>query len=80
MGLLTKGWWVTLHAWEHGFSLSYPEGYEEVTGYRHESWHYRYLTRAGTMAQREFFGDVQQYFLGFLNDNRQTLERARVRP
>ncbi len=74
----SQGRWVAKHAWEYGFSLSYPAGYEEVTGYRHESWHYRYLTRAGTLLQREFFGDIQQYFLSFLNENRVLLESRKV--
>ena len=73
-----EGRWVAAHAWEYGFSLSYPAGYEAVTGYRHESWHYRYITPAGTLLQRRFFGDVQQYLLEFFNDNRESLVRARV--
>ena len=77
-GSTAQGRWVAEHAWEYGFSLSYPKGYEEVTGYRHESWHYRYITKEGTLAQREFFGDVQQYFLSFLNENRGLLEKTRI--
>ena len=73
-----EGRWVAGHAWEYGFSLSYPAGYEQVTGYRHESWHYRYITQTGTLMQRRYFRDVQQYFLEFLHDNRESLERARV--
>lgn len=73
-----EGKWVTTHAWEYGFTLSYPPGYEQVTGYRYESWHYRYITRAGATLQREFFGDVQQYLLEFLNDNRAKLEQMRM--
>ena len=72
-----EGRWVTEHAWQFGFSLSYPQGYEEVTGYRHESWHYRYITPAGTILQRRYFADVQQYLLQFLHDNRTALTRAR---
>ena len=75
----SEGKWVTAHAWEYGFTLSYPQGYEQVTGYRYESWHYRYLTRPGALMQREFFGDVQQYLLEFVNDNRATLEQMRMR-
>ncbi len=41
------GRWLAAHAEEYGFSLSYPRGYEEVTGYRWESWHYRYIGKAG---------------------------------
>jgi D-alanyl-D-alanine carboxypeptidase len=74
----TEGRWVTAHAWEYGFTLSYPRGVEGVTGYRYESWHFRYVTRPGALMQREFFGDVQQYFLEFLNENRPRLEQARL--
>ncbi len=74
-----EGRWVAAHAWEYGFSLSYPAGFEAITGYRHESWHYRYITPAGTLMQRRYFGDVQQYLLQFLHDNRESLGRARVR-
>jgi D-alanyl-D-alanine carboxypeptidase len=74
-----EGRWVSAHAWEYGFTLSYPPDYEQVTGYRYESWHYRYITRPGALMQREFFSDVQQYFLEFLNDNRPMLEQMRMK-
>jgi D-alanyl-D-alanine carboxypeptidase len=67
------GEWLAAHAWEYGFSLSYPPGFESVTGYRYEGWHYRYLTRAGTLLQKKFFGDVQQYMVEFLDQNREGL-------
>jgi zinc D-Ala-D-Ala carboxypeptidase len=72
------GTWLFAHAGEHGFSLSYPQGYEEVTGYRYESWHYRYITKPGVVLQKKFFGDIQQYMLEFLNDNRTALESKRL--
>lgn len=71
------GKWLVAHGGEYGFSLSYPRGYEDVTGYRYESWHYRYITRSGTLLQREFFHDVQQYLLEFLHENRATLQSTR---
>ncbi|HVO38413.1 MAG TPA: M15 family metallopeptidase [Spirochaetia bacterium] len=74
-----EGAWVAEHAWEYGFTLSYPPGLEDVTGYRYESWHYRYVSRPGALMQREFFGDVQQYFLEFLDANRATLEQLRMK-
>jgi D-alanyl-D-alanine carboxypeptidase len=72
------GKWMAAHAWEYGFSLSYPRGYEELTGYRYESWHYRYITRAATLLQREYFDDVQQYLVEFLHANRVDLEAKRL--
>jgi len=74
-----EGRWVSAHAGEYGFTLSYPPDYEQITGYRYESWHYRYITRPGAQMQREFFGNVQQYFLEFLNDNRPVLEQMRLK-
>lgn len=37
------GKWVAANAYRHGFILRYPEGKESITGYRHESWHFRYV-------------------------------------
>ncbi|MGA2477962.1 MAG: M15 family metallopeptidase [Spirochaetia bacterium] len=73
------GRWLAAHAEEHGFSLSYPQGYEAVTGYRYESWHYRFITKAGTLLQKRYFGDIQQYMLEFLDTNRTTFEAKRVK-
>lgn len=37
------GKWVAENAHLYGFILRYPEGKEELTGYMHESWHFRYV-------------------------------------
>ena len=73
------GRWLAAHAEEHGFSLSYPQGYEAITGYRYESWHYRFITKSGTLLQKRYFGDIQQYMLEFLDANRETLEAKRLK-
>ena len=73
------GQFLAAYAWEYGFSLSYPRGFEQLTGYRYESWHYRYITRAGTALQREYFDDVQQYMLDFFHENQATLRVKRAR-
>jgi len=73
------GKWLAAHAWEYGFSLSYPQGYESITGYRYESWHYRYITKPGVLLQRKYFGDIQQYMLAFLNENSAVLEAKRLK-
>ena len=38
-----EGQWLAAHCHEYGFILRYPEGKEEITGYRYEPWHIRYL-------------------------------------
>mgnify|MGYP006294049845 CR=1 FL=1 len=65
------GKWLKKNAWKYGFSLSYPEGMESLTGYKHEIWHYRYITRTGTRLEHHFFDGIQHYLLTFLHENRQ---------
>lgn len=59
------GVWLADHAGRYGFSLSYPEGYEETTGYSFEPWHFRWLSRTGTQMEARYFGGIQQHFLEF---------------
>lgn len=35
--------WMMEHMEDYGFILRYPKGKENITGYRYESWHYRYV-------------------------------------
>lgn len=37
------GKWIADNAHRFGFIMRYPEGKESVTGYIHESWHFRYI-------------------------------------
>lgn len=37
------GKWLAKNAHKYGFIMRYPEGKEDVTGYMHESWHFRYV-------------------------------------
>lgn len=37
------GKWVAANAHLYGFILRYPLGKEEITGYMHEAWHFRYV-------------------------------------
>lgn len=37
------GQWLAEHSWQHGFVLSYPAGAEDVTCYKYEPWHFRYV-------------------------------------
>ena len=60
------GRWLAANAWRFGFSLSYPEGGEPVTGYVWESWHYRYISKPGAELERVWFGGFQRYLLDFI--------------
>lgn len=35
--------WLKENAHNFGFILRYPEGKEEITGYKYERWHYRFV-------------------------------------
>ena len=35
--------WLLENAYKYGFVLSFPKGSEYITGYKFESWHYRYI-------------------------------------
>lgn len=43
--------WLYENAYKYGFILRYPEGKEDITGYKYESWHYRYV---GTKHSKSF--------------------------
>lgn len=70
------GRWVAENAHRFGFSLSYPDGYEELTGYKYESWHFRYIGRPAARMERTFFGGIQHRLLHFWRDARDGLEAA----
>ncbi len=61
------GRWLEKNAGRFGFSLSYPKGMEELTGYVWESWHYRYVGEAAASMQIEFFAGLQQNLMLFLD-------------
>ena len=63
----SAGRWLSAHAAEYGWSLSFPEGYEAITGYRWECWHYRYVGPLATGFQKKWVGDVQQYMMEYID-------------
>ncbi|MCQ2580151.1 MAG: M15 family metallopeptidase [Treponemataceae bacterium] len=60
------GKWLAKNGMKYGFSLSFPDGYEDVTGYRYECWHYRYIGVEACKMQQKWFGNIQQYMLEFI--------------
>jgi D-alanyl-D-alanine carboxypeptidase len=61
------GQWVLKNAGRFGWSISFPDGYEEATGYRWESWHYRYVGRELAWFINTYFDGIQQYALQFIH-------------
>ena len=61
------GRWVYQNAAKYGWSLSFPQGYEDVTGYRWECWHFRYVGVEAVKFQQKWFSDIQQFMMEFID-------------
>lgn len=62
-GATEGGKWLKNNAHKYGFILRYPEGAENITGYMHEAWHFRFVGKA---AATEIFtkGITLEQYLG----------------
>lgn len=59
-----EGKWVNENAYRYGFIIRYPKGKEDITGYKYESWHLRYV---GVELATELYNDgdwitLEEYF------------------
>lgn len=61
------GKWLNENAMKYGWSLSFPQEYEDITGYRWECWHFRYIGVPACRFQYKYFNNVQQYMLEFID-------------
>jgi zinc D-Ala-D-Ala carboxypeptidase len=62
------GRWLAVNASRFGYSLSFPKGMSAITGYKWESWHYRYVGKAAAALEARYFGGAQLYLLLFLQE------------
>ena len=60
--------WLENHCHEFGFILRYPQGKQDITGYKYESWHIRYVgtdlayqIHDSGLTLEEFFG-IDSYY------------------
>jgi D-alanyl-D-alanine carboxypeptidase len=60
------GRWLLANGSRFGWSLSFPQDYEAVTGYVWESWHYRYVGPELAFFIDTYFDGIQQYALQFI--------------
>lgn len=72
------GKWILRNGWRFGFSLSYPEGRTAETGYKYESWHYRYIGRSAARLERYFFDSNQQLLVEYLARNHELLNQVLI--
>lgn len=52
-GETKEGQWIQNNAYKYGFIIRYPKGKENITGYRYEPWHLRYV---GDIASKLYNG------------------------
>ena len=62
------GKWLAVNAGTYGWSLSFPKGYEDVTGYSWECWHFRYVGKDLAYFIDAYFDGIQQYTLQFIHE------------
>jgi D-alanyl-D-alanine carboxypeptidase len=62
------GLWVYANAGRFGWSISFPRGFEELTGYAWESWHYRYVGTELCSFIGTWFKGIQQHALRFIHE------------
>lgn len=72
------GAWMYNHAAEYGWSLSFPKDHEDVTGYRWESWHFRFIGIPAVNLQKKYFADVQQYLLEYIDQWKLLVEEEKL--
>ncbi|MCQ2406951.1 MAG: D-alanyl-D-alanine carboxypeptidase family protein [Oscillospiraceae bacterium] len=60
--------WLEENSWKYGFIIRYPKGKEDITGFKYESWHIRYvgtdyakLIYESGLCLEEYFGIESKY-------------------
>ena len=62
--------WLSNNCYKYGFILRYPKGKEDITGYKYESWHFRYVgvdlatklyNNGDWITLEEYFGITSSY-------------------
>ncbi len=46
LGNYAEGIWIRENAHKYGFTIRYPKGKENITGYQYEPWHIRYVGKS----------------------------------
>ena len=57
------GKWTTENCWKYGFILRYQAGWEDITGYKQEEWHFRYVGKEHAKAIYENQMPLESYLL-----------------
>lgn len=55
--------WLINNSYKYGFVLRYPDGWDDITGYVYEPWHYRYIGRDYAAAYRSSGANTLEEFM-----------------
>lgn len=61
-GKTAEGKWLKENSYRFGFILRYPEGKEDITGYKFEPWHFRYVGEKSAKDIYENDWTLEEYF------------------
>ena len=59
--------WVKENAYKYGFIQRFPKGYEDITGFRAEPWHYRYVGKKIAKYIYDHKMTYEEYYIRFLD-------------
>ncbi len=59
--------WMSDNAYKYGFILRYPLGFEDITGYQYEAWHYRYVGVEIATAVKNSNLTYDEYYVRYIN-------------
>lgn len=59
--------WMQDNAYKYGFIQRFPKGYEDITGFRAEPWHYRYVGKKIAKYMYENKMTYEEYYAMFLD-------------
>ena len=60
--------WMKENSYKYGFILRYPEGKEDITGYKFEAWHYRYVGEEIAKVIYENDLTLEEYYAYYVNN------------
>ena len=58
--------WMIDNSYKYGFILRYPKGKEKITGYKNESWHFRYVGIEAAKYIKENNITYDEYYVMFI--------------
>ncbi|WP_159612093.1 D-alanyl-D-alanine carboxypeptidase family protein [Glutamicibacter sp. JC586] len=68
-GQTPAGIWIAEHAVDYGLIVRYPDGQEEITGYKYEPWHVRYIGKEHAKALAESGADTYEEYVKMLAES-----------